>query len=60
MLVAEAAILLKLHPVGMILLFFGSVVVPLLALCAGKRNFCPHALHPLSVIMRVCRTQKKT
>jgi hypothetical protein len=42
MLAAEAAILAELQPVRIILLVFEGVVVPLLALCAGQRDFNAH------------------
>ena len=44
-LLAESAVLLGLHPVRMILLFFRRVVVTLLALCARQCNFYSHNFH---------------
>ena len=38
MLLAELAILLDLHPVGMGLFVFGRIIVAVLALCASKRD----------------------
>ena len=43
---AESAIFLNLHPVGMGLLILSCVVVPVLALCAGKCNPCTHGIPP--------------
>ena len=42
MLSAESAILTDFHPVGMVLLFLGSIVVTLLALGTSQSNFCTH------------------
>ena len=42
MLLAEPAVLLDLHPVGMSLLILCSIVVPVLAFCARKCYPCTH------------------
>ena len=42
MLLAERAILSDLHPLRMVLLFLGQVVVPVLAFCARQRDPCTH------------------
>ena len=42
----ESAIFLDLHPVGMCLLILCCVVVPVLALCAGKCDPCTHGIPP--------------
>jgi hypothetical protein len=46
MLVAKTAILLDFHPIGMIFLFLGYVVVALLAIQASQSNLSPHVSHP--------------
>ncbi len=42
MLLAERAILSDLHPLRMVLLLFGQVVVPALAFRARQRDSCTH------------------
>ncbi len=42
---AERTILPDLHPLGMVLLFLGQVVVPVLAFCARQRDSCTHNFH---------------
>ena len=39
---AEGAVLLCLHPVGMLLLFLCSIVIPVLAFCALESDLCTH------------------
>ena len=48
MLSAEAAILLGFHSLGMVLLFFGHVVITLFALGAGQSDSDTHVSFPPS------------
>ncbi len=50
---AEPAILLGLHPVGMSLLILCSIIVTVLALSAGQCDSRAHAIPPLILVMIV-------
>ena len=44
MLFAKAAILAQLHAIGRVFLVLHRVVIALFALCARKRDLCPHSV----------------
>ena len=46
MLLAEAAILVHLQTIGIVLLVLESIVIPLLALGAGQRDLNAHGVSP--------------
>jgi hypothetical protein len=54
-LIAKTAKLFYFHAVGVILFFFGGVVVALLAIYAGQGYLCSHAV---SLQIDVCITKK--
>jgi len=60
-LVTETAVLFGFHPVRMILFFFCSVVVTLLAFCASQSDFVAHMLNLTFVLTRLtnCPAHKK-
>ena len=56
MLLAERAILSDLHPLRMVLLLFGQVVVPALAFRARQRDSCTQNFH-LAFLFKCRRRQ---
>jgi hypothetical protein len=59
-LVAEAAILLRLHAVGVVLFLLHGVVIPLFALSARQRNFASQRIHLTedSIFLRIKASNK--
>ena len=59
-LVAETAVLFGLQPVGMVFLFFGDGIIPLLAVHTGQSNPGSHQIHLFArVIVLLGRDTKK-
>ena len=56
MLLAERAVLSDLHPLGMVLLFLGQVVVPSFAFRARQRDSCTQNFH-LAFLFKCRRRQ---
>ena len=56
---AESAVFLCLHTIGMGLLILGKVVVTALACLAGQRDSCTHFLILRSITLYVSKTHKK-